>query len=872
MILSGSSSPVEIYEGDPDPAQELQRIFDPISQRDFLRLCIQCLHMAARGVGKPTTPYGAVNEELRSYVYVTFSDVLEASGEEKLTHLASKLPNVDVDLLVTVVQAEGLVASDVSGKSDPYCVLRVGSSDAQLTTVKNRTVCPMWDESFRIRVADPSTDAFQLAVWDKDPRTVCGVFGELRDVRSCFSCLHFLRELFETVCSFDGADDFMGMTSLFINEIPCTGCEQWLRLADTGGRGAYGRVYVKFGFECKTARRFDRQTVLRYHYYMCLIFLLQHASTAPEGLPLTWIQWEQCLAEEGLTLLFRHSQYHSLSCLEQKLCQITALANVVRSKKARLNFSALYQLLTQIRTSMKETAEQLIVNSLEVVVKALTDPCLERLSRMHENFDFAKKYHRIDLLGLLFCCVTIEALVETEVTDPASVEIQKDAAAWYQSLLMQDHSFDDDSLMNTVTRVLSTIEGYHQEADRIFKSAWNETYTQIVSKELDTFICQAFETRITTFCTSILGKPADDVLRSKAVEESLRLFYAFQSFWKKVSSSMVMSRGPMRMDKLQDWFGFDLILLWFELARRPVPGWISDLVNRDDMSPLARDIKYGSGVRDTVDILHRRYVQLWQKLDTRDFRCVGAFTKAVAEDCSHFVRALSSRVESAGYFDVVGEFEVSSQLCVAVSSFARIASFLQETITQVDAVCLNESSDIAERASEARYPLEQALDMSLVSMSRVCSEAVDRLEPELRKRVTHVCDASSKHLQGRALHDLVQYVDACIGTLHDHLDDIAFRKMLRLLWRSTVSAIRKEASLVQENYLYRFTTAPLSFAGLQKALFQLKDVFHAGGVGLPNEELNIKPFVALDKNLHDLVRALEEHDVGLSKNGGVVIV
>ncbi|KAH7946268.1 hypothetical protein HPB49_022454 [Dermacentor silvarum] len=872
MVPSGSSSPAEIYEGNPDSAKEFERLFDPISQRDFLRLCVQCLHMAERGVGKPTKPYGAVDEQLRIYVNTTFAEVLQASSEEKMARLASKLPEVDVHLLVTVVQAEGLVARDVSGKSDPYCVLRIGSSEAQLTSVKNRTVCPMWDENFRIRVSDSGSDAFQLAVWDKDPRTVCGVFRELRDVRSCFSCLHFLRELFETVCSFDGADDFMGAASLFVNEIPCTGCEQWLRLADAGGRGAYGRVYVRFGFECKAEKRFDRQTVLRYHYYLCLIFLLQQASTAAEGLTLTWIQWEQCLAEEGLTLLFRHSQYQNLSCLEQQLCQITALANVVRSKMTRLNFSALYQLLAQIRTSIKETQEQLIVNYLEVVVKSLTDPCLERLARLHENFTFAKKYHRIDLLGLLFCCVTIEALVETEVTDPAGVEIQKDAHAWYQGLLTQEGSLDHDSITHIVTRILSTIEAYHQEADRIFKSAWNETYTQIVFKELDTFICQAFETRVTNFSTSLVDKPADDVSRSKAVEESLQLFYIFQRFRKKVSSALVSSSYPMRMDKLQDWFGFDLVLLWFDLAKSPVSGWISDLVDKDDMSPLARDIKYGSAVRDTVDILHSRYVELWRKLDFLDFRCVRAFTTAVAEDCSHFVRTLSGRVESAGYFDVVGEFEVSSQLCVAVSSFARIASFLQETITEVDSVCLNDCGDITERASEARFPLEQALDTSLIAMSRVCSEAVDRLGPELRKRMSRVCDASSRHLQDRALHDLVQYVDACIGTLHDHLDDIAFRKMLRLLWRCSVSSIREEASLVQENYLYRFTTASLSFVGLQRALFQLKDVFHAGGAGLSLVELNVKNYAALDEKLNELVRALEEHNGDLSKNGGAIIV
>ncbi|KAK8779719.1 hypothetical protein V5799_018939 [Amblyomma americanum] len=870
MVPSGSSSPLEIYEDSPYSAQELEKLFDPISPRDFLKLCVQCLHLAERAVGKPTKPYGAINQELRSYVSATFAEVVEASSAEKLARLAARLPEARVELCVTVVQAEGLVARDVSGKSDPYCVLRVGGGGAEvyLTSVKSRTVCPTWDESFRIRVPDPDADAFELAVWDRDPRTVCGVCRELRDVRSCGSCVHFLREFFETLCSFDGADDFMGTASMFINEIPCTGCEHWLKLRDAGGRGAYGRVYVRFAFECRPRKLFDRRTVLRYHYYLCLVFLLQRVSTVARGVPLSWTQWEQCLAEEGLTLLYRHAQYHNLSCAEQLLCQITALTNVVKSRKGRVNFCVLYRLLAQMRSSIKDSQDQFLVNSLEVVVKALAEPCLERLARLHENFSFAKKYERVDLLGLLFCCVTIEALVEYEVTDLASVEIRKDASAWYQCKLMPDSGRDDDSLINMVQRILCVIGSYHEEADRIFKSAWSETYTEIVHKELDAFICEAFQTRVSSFCSTLLSQ---SVPSSNKVEESLQLFYLLQGFHKRTSNALEAKRGRLEMDSFQGWFGFDLVLLWFDLARRPVSQWISDLVSRDDMSPLARDIKYGTAVRDTVDILHARYVHLWQRLELRNFQCARAFTAAVAEDCSHFVRCLSGRVESAGYFDVVGEFEVSAQLCVAISSFARIAAFLQETITQVDAVCLSDG-DIALRAGEARFPLEKALDESLIAMSRVCSEAVDKLKPEQRKRVSRVSDASSRHLQDRALHELVLYVDACIGTLRDHLDDIAFRKMLRLLWRSVVGSIREEASLVQENYLYRFTTAPLSFQGLHRALFQLRDVFHADGAGLSPAELDIKPYVALDGQLHETVRALEEHGVSLSKDAGVVIV
>ncbi|KAL3261399.1 hypothetical protein MRX96_000009 [Rhipicephalus microplus] len=108
------------------------------------------------------------------------------------------------------------------------------------------------------------------------------------------------------------------------------------------------------------------------------------------------------------------------------------------------------------------------------------------------------------------------------------------------------------------------------------------------------------------------------------------------------------------------------------------------------------------------------------------------------------------------------------------------------------------------------------------------------------------------HLQDRALHDLIQCSDSCGGP--------------------PSARSRKEASLVQDNYLYRFTTAPLSFSGLQRALFQLRDVYHAGGAGLPVEELNTKSYAVLDVNLNELVHALKEHDADLMKNAGVVIV
>jgi len=70
-------------------------------------------------------------------------------------------------LHVKVVRANGLVAADSNGCSDPYCILQVGNGETQKTKKVRRTLCPEWNESFDFKIP-PASHYLRLEIWDAD--------------------------------------------------------------------------------------------------------------------------------------------------------------------------------------------------------------------------------------------------------------------------------------------------------------------------------------------------------------------------------------------------------------------------------------------------------------------------------------------------------------------------------------------------------------------------------------------------------------------------------------------------------------------------------------------------------------------------------
>ena len=72
-----------------------------------------------------------------------------------------------LDWPLTVNRASKLVAKDPNGKSDPFCVIHLGSPGEHnfKTEVKNGTLEPVWDEGFTIQSKQLSPYVFTAGNW-----------------------------------------------------------------------------------------------------------------------------------------------------------------------------------------------------------------------------------------------------------------------------------------------------------------------------------------------------------------------------------------------------------------------------------------------------------------------------------------------------------------------------------------------------------------------------------------------------------------------------------------------------------------------------------------------------------------------------------
>lgn len=188
------------------PQEQIEPSSHHLSPEERALLYEEALYTVLYRLGQPEPNHVGESSELLRYLQEAFR--MEPEEHQQMLKSVQQLEKPVFCLKATVKQAKGILGKDVSGFSDPYCLLGIeqgmtvsGGSpglrrrqkavvrhtipeeQTHRTQVITQTLNPVWDETFILEFEDISNASFHLDMWDMDTvESVRQKLGELTDL------------------------------------------------------------------------------------------------------------------------------------------------------------------------------------------------------------------------------------------------------------------------------------------------------------------------------------------------------------------------------------------------------------------------------------------------------------------------------------------------------------------------------------------------------------------------------------------------------------------------------------------------------------------------------------------------------------------
>ncbi|XP_077594363.1 protein unc-13 homolog D isoform X1 [Stigmatopora nigra] len=849
------------FQDEENPAEKAQRHKD----LELTPLYKELLYTIAHKMGKWSSTEVFADSQLQEYIKEALT--MSQGEHEALAEKVGKSQPPIYCLMATVKEAKGILGEDVSGFSDPYCLLTILEDEEEeeegrtrksqaskyavkdavsydkicQTDIKKQTLNPIWNQTFTLEFQATEGASFHLEMWDKDEEV------PLTQKLEEFTSLSSLSRIIKEVKKEKGTDDFLGKVVLKLQDLHCTE-DNWYALEPrTETCPDRGQCHLNLKFvhrERDDALSPGRDAYVNY----CGIlqqFVLSYISQQKGGAP-----WKGQLCGQAQLLLEHYATQNDLSPFLQDLAKWVAYSKLYQS--IGVDPSLLLQQLTCVEYHWHQ--QELPRQQKEELGDSLH-------GFLHYGLHLVSKYRDVfrptgggppklhTLLRILVQICKTQAFqkmnpADFDLHDEVADAIQSGTRQWFTNTkgLQQPMTKEHSEMIEALSRLIQQV----QEDIKVNKDVWNRTFVSAAKVDAFTQVYETLDSLLATEVRDTLSQMEAHVDQDLAnalfpVYLSLRAIHKEKAFLQK--------RGLLQLTNFHVNFR-EAQPYWLKQMFNTTMDRVERAVKVDQLQPLdsgATPVKHSSSAVDLL-LCVQPLCDLWEQMSWPDpeeaFMLMVKITQDVCQIVLTYCHSLKDRVRMLSENSDHGS--AINMLCVVVNDLEYLRSVLARLPTKLNWAGLRERTQHVIGESQFRNTLPSQVERAQDLLGREIRSALDTLSKKLNTDIeTHVRGMSSrKRIPSESAEDavspLMRYLEKELSYMNENLVQENFNSLLKPLWNNSVKIIQRTAGEhSQPDGLAVFCQR------LLYTLQCLEQCFHGEGNGLPLDTLHSDDYKSL---------------------------
>ncbi|XP_011616836.1 protein unc-13 homolog D isoform X2 [Takifugu rubripes] len=834
-------------------------------EQELKPLYKELLYTIIHKLGNPSSGDIFTDSQLHEYIKEAFG-MTEQEHDALLKKVENSEPPVYC-LMATVKEAKGILGKDISGFSDPYCLLTIMEDEDESRTylsrtkpsksvvkdavsvekiyqtdIKVQTLNPIWNQTFILEFDDIIAMSFHLEIWDKDEGvSLTHILEEMK------GHLSSIRRVIKEATKEKGTDDFLGKVVLKLQELHCIE-DNWYDLEPrTETYPDRGQCHLQLKFIHKSR---DGSLSAGRSAYINYSGILQQFVQAYITKQQTSGPWKGELCGEAQTLLEFYATQNDLSPFLQDLAKWVAYSKLYQ--RLEVDSSVLFQQLTSIEYHWhQQELPYLQKQELGDSLHGLLQYGLCLVAKYRDIFPptstaTPKLYTLLRILAQICKTKAFQKMnpAEFDLRDEVKEAILTGTEEWFsiKKGLHQPMTKDLSEIVDALSRFIGEV----QEDVKHNKDVWNRVFVSAVQVDSFTVIYKKLD--------SLLAKEVRENLSliKGHMEQKLAnsLFLVYQSLQNiQKDKAFLQKRGILELTNFQEDFR-EALPYWLNQEFSTTQERVERAVQVDQLHPLqtgATPIKHSSSAVDLVSCI-QPICQLWEKLSWPDpeeaFMLMVKITEDVCKIVVNYCQILKRKVwllsENSDHGSAI------NMLCVVVNDLEYLRSVIARLPTELKWAVLRDQTQNVIGESQFNNTLPLQLEQAQSFLCREIRSALDTLGKKLNTDVeSHVRSMSTRQrLPSMSTEDavapLMRHLEKELGYMNENLVQENFNSLLTPLWENSVRILHQMATQHPQQAQFMVYCQRLLYT-----LQCMEQCFYAEGNGLTLNTLHSEDYKAL---------------------------